>query len=181
MQKTGKNHKWFIRELLFLPMFCWPWDFKEPHCQWLFFIWSILSWRHYNFGRGVVLRNLFNPHNYLGNFKVYSLIYGQKPPSLYPSGPVLAPPPASSNSRIPGGSGHVLDPSTSWQVNPPQLIPTSSSSTQRSSGTSAAGQSRKTKRQGPLCPLTLEKKMLHSGQYYRASPENEEESLTVRD
>lgn len=87
-------------------------------CQWLFFIWGIVSWRHHNFGGGVVLRNLFNPHNYLDNFKLYSLIYGQKPKSLYPSGPVLALPPACSNSQIPARSGHVLDPSTSWQVTP---------------------------------------------------------------
>lgn len=36
------------------------------------------------------LRNVFNPHIYLDNFKLYSLMYGQKPKGLlYPSGLAL--------------------------------------------------------------------------------------------
>ena len=36
------------------------------------------------------LRNVFNPHIYLDNFKLYSLTYGQKPKGLlYPSGLAL--------------------------------------------------------------------------------------------
>ena len=64
----------------------------EVMCEWIFlYIWDILLLGDPNFGgEKAVLRNFFNPHIYLDNCKLYSLIFEQKTKGLlYPSGLTL--------------------------------------------------------------------------------------------